>query len=97
LTGQRKEAHPLIVCKGNLSEFKLEEFFVLLENRAIKVDTLIAAVDLAYKCFYVMNYIFPPVCFGTWQFLDYVIFDMNQKVPMSPSVSEIAAFVCNEG
>ncbi|CAG7825830.1 unnamed protein product, partial [Allacma fusca] len=45
-----KSAH--IVCKGTRNNLDLTEFFVIFEKRALKAETLIGAVDLAFKIFY---------------------------------------------
>ncbi|CAG7817838.1 unnamed protein product [Allacma fusca] len=48
-----------IICKGNMETSELNEHFVLFEGHALKVDTLISAVDLGFKIFYVFNVPFP--------------------------------------
>ncbi|CAG7833184.1 unnamed protein product [Allacma fusca] len=58
-----KSAH--IVCKGTRDNLDLIEFFVIFEKRALKAETLIGAVDLAFKIFYVFNMPFPASCSGT--------------------------------
>ncbi|CAG7718309.1 unnamed protein product [Allacma fusca] len=83
----------LIMCKGDLESLELQNFFVAFNCKAIQRDTLLSAVDLAFKTFYVFNYQFPACCGSVWQFLDYQIYDMLQKNPLTPGISELAAFL----
>jgi len=86
-------SHPFVVCKRDLYKLDVEEFFVILANKAIKCDSLIAAIDLAFKSFYVFNISFPDSCYGAWQFIDCYLFEMKQKKSVCSSVKAIAAFV----
>ncbi|CAG7710009.1 unnamed protein product, partial [Allacma fusca] len=54
-----------VICKGHLADLNLQEYFVIFENRALKEDTLLSAVDLAFKTYYVFNIPFPQTCAGT--------------------------------
>ncbi|CAG7821117.1 unnamed protein product, partial [Allacma fusca] len=86
----------MIVCKGDLETLDFESVFVVFNSVAIKVETFLSAVDLAFKIFYVFNLPFPSACGSVWQFLDYDVYDMVQKVPLLPGVLELTAFFNQE-
>ena len=87
---------PFVLCKGSLFDLNFDEYFVIVHTRALKCDSLLAAIDLAYKCYYVFKQDFPAECAGAWQFIDNVIFKMRQTCAISSTVKEISAFVLNE-
>ncbi|XP_071852111.1 uncharacterized protein [Apostichopus japonicus] len=59
-----------------------QQLFVIIERKAMVVDTLIAAIDLCYKAYQVLDLCYPPQAMGVWNALDTLIYDI--KVPIEP-------------
>ncbi|OXA53362.1 hypothetical protein Fcan01_10323 [Folsomia candida] len=88
--------HPQVVAVGNKFNLDFTEFFVLFEGKGVKCDSLLQAIDLSFKSFYVFRIEFPSQCYGAYQFLDYAIYKMKPVCTVSSTVKELTAYACCE-
>jgi hypothetical protein len=97
LLSEKKTVHPQVVAVGIKSELKFLQYFVLFQDKAINCTSLLEALDLAYKSYYVFNIEFPGMCYGAYQFLDYAIYKMKPVCPVQSIGKELTALnlVCN--
>ena len=58
---------PFVLALGQ--EDAPTQCFTVIEGRALKQDTLLKAVDVCFKSFYVLDVAYPSPCFTTWQFI----------------------------
>ncbi|KAG1941532.1 uncharacterized protein si:dkey-286j15.1 [Pimephales promelas] len=71
------DPHVLVLGdKGNFSEV-----FVIFNGEAIEQETLVQAVDLCFKIFYVYAINYPKPSAPIWEFLQYAIFKIPGGVP----------------
>ncbi|OXA39834.1 uncharacterized protein LOC110860972 isoform X2 [Folsomia candida] len=87
------DLYPQVYLVGSKESLIFEDFLVIFKRKIVKCTSVMEAVDLAFKSFYVFNIEFPTTCYGAWQFLDYVIYKMKPICPVMSSVKELAAFV----
>lgn len=88
--------HPQVVAVGNKFSLNFTEYFVLFKEKGIKCGTLLEAIDLAFKSFYVFHIEFPSHCFGAWQFLDFSVYKMKPSSTVLSTVKELSAYVCTQ-
>ena len=96
LVKDKEETYPEILALGRKYDLVIQDIFVLYKGKATKCNTLLEAVDLAYKSFYVFNIEFPKTCFGAYQFLDHCVYRMKQTSTVLSAVKELSAFVSVE-
>jgi hypothetical protein len=79
LGGERTQ--PFILAIGE--KFKPHQTFVILEDKCIETNSLLKAVDLCYKLFYILNLQFPPYCQNVWHFFNATFYqcDSNKQLP----------------
>ncbi|XP_063960266.1 uncharacterized protein LOC135155266 [Lytechinus pictus] len=55
------------------------QYFAVVEGRALKQDSLLKAVDVCFKLFYVLDLEYPSACYTTWEFIQKVLYQVNAK------------------
>jgi hypothetical protein len=93
---RKDNQYPEVIAVGTKENLKFDEAFVLFEGKVVRCATILEAIDLAFKSFYIFKIEFPATCFGAWQFLDYAVFKMKTTCSVLSNVKELAAFVCND-
>lgn len=93
--GTQNEIFPQIYASGSKKNLKFEHVWVSFPGKAVKCSTIIEAVDLCFKSFYIFNCDFPTKCHGAWQFLEFCVYNMKTFSIILSSVKELAAFVCS--
>ena len=87
---------PFILCLYADQKLVPSQVFVIIERRAVSVETLVAAVDLCYKSFHVLNLEYQHNCRGVWEFIDTCIFEHpGAKGKLSPAVRAFRAYLKN--
>ncbi len=51
--------------------------FVILAGQALPQNTLLGAVDVCFKAFYVLDINYPKQCAAVWEFLQQVVFQIE--------------------
>jgi hypothetical protein len=90
------DMQPRIVAVGARKDLVFNELFVFMCGKAIRCTTILEAIDLAFKSFYVFHVEFPSSCYGAWQFLDYCVYKMKVTSTVISTVKEITAFVSSD-
>jgi len=72
------------MCVGDLKKLSVVDSYVMVERRLIKAASVVNAVDLCFKVFYVLQLQFPEECFPVWSFFDHSVFKINEA-PSPPS------------
>lgn len=70
---------PFIVVVGTLHNIK--EIMIRIDDNTYKVKSIIEAIDLLFKIFYVMNVEYPFACRSTWTFIQ----EFFYKIPTASS------------
>lgn len=87
-----KNKQPFVLVLG--ARVKPEQVFVIIEREAIPQDSLLKAVDLCFKCFYVYDIDYPWQTCNSWQFLQSAIFGIEGIAKAtSSSVMSLKAFL----
>ncbi|XP_028254191.1 uncharacterized protein LOC114453764 [Parambassis ranga] len=61
----------------SLGHERVSQTFLVVEGHAIETDSLLEAVDLCFKSFYVFDTNYPKECQPTWEFLQHCIYEIN--------------------
>ncbi|ROI26629.1 hypothetical protein DPX16_21572 [Anabarilius grahami] len=69
--------HPFVMAMGNGQH--ISQCFVIINGQALEQSTLLAAVDVCFKAFFVFDINYPKQCASTWEFLQHVLFQMEGK------------------
>ncbi|XP_026124521.1 uncharacterized protein LOC113106635 [Carassius auratus] len=67
--------HPFVMVMGNGQQ--ISQAFVIINGQALEQSTLLAAVDLCFKAFYVFDMNYPKQCASTWEFMQHVVFQIE--------------------
>ncbi|KTF80519.1 hypothetical protein cypCar_00036501 [Cyprinus carpio] len=67
--------HPFVMAMGNGQQ--ISQAFVIINGQALEQSTLLAAVDLCFKAFYVFDMNYPKQCASTWEFMQHVVFQIE--------------------
>lgn len=85
----RTRAHPYTLALGD--EKNCSQAFAIIDGKAMEHATIVQAVDVAYKAFYIFDVNYPKECSTAWQFLQGV-YEMGQG-NMPPCVSFLHTLV----
>lgn len=55
------------------------QYFTVVEDHLFKQDSLLKAVDICFKCFYVLDLDYPSASQTTWEFLQKVLYQINNS------------------
>lgn len=72
---------PHVLVLGDKENFS--EVFVVFNGEALEQETLVQAVDLCFKMFYVYAINYPKASAPIWEFLQHAIFKIPGGVPSS--------------
>ena len=78
---------PYVLSLGD--ERRCSQAFVILPGQALEQSTLLGAVDVYFKAFYIFDINYPKQCAPAWQFLQEVVYELGGSV--SPSVKFLHA------
>jgi hypothetical protein len=92
LLSKKTDPLPQIIARGSMEQLLLEEVLVLFEGKAVVCNTILEAVDLSFKAFYVFNFKFNDASSAAWQFLDYAVYKMKTTTTVLSGVKELAAY-----
>ncbi|XP_066498456.1 uncharacterized protein [Hoplias malabaricus] len=81
--------YPFVLALGD--DQRCCQSFVVINGQAMEQSTLVAAVDICFKAFYVFDINFPPQCAPAWEFLQTVVYELPGQE--SPSIRLLRAFV----
>ncbi|XP_013390018.1 uncharacterized protein LOC106158524 isoform X2 [Lingula anatina] len=88
--GKDENGPPHIITIG-CSAKNPTEAFVAFEQNAIKCPTLLKAVDLCFKSFYILDVNYPRECYTVWEFLQTVVYEMGDE-KSSPLIKSLRNF-----
>ncbi|XP_072037557.1 uncharacterized protein [Amphiura filiformis] len=100
ILGSRERPQPFILLLGERCTPSNGKSYVIVEGRAIMVESLLKAVDTCFKVIYVLDLHYPNQCATTWEFIQKVIFEIGDqdgknKKATSPCVRNIRAYLNN--
>ncbi|XP_063959988.1 uncharacterized protein LOC135155148 isoform X2 [Lytechinus pictus] len=72
-----KRRQPFVLALG--PQKAPAQYFAVVEGRALKQDSLLKAVDVCFKLFYVLDLEYPSACYTTWEFIQKVLYQVNAK------------------
>ncbi|XP_035714168.1 uncharacterized protein LOC118438312 [Folsomia candida] len=82
---------PFVVCVGTLKNIDIQQSYVMVERRLIPAESLVKAVDICFKIFYVLQLKFPNECSSVWAFFDHSVFQINEIKSPSSSVLSLSS------
>ena len=74
---------------------------MIVEGQAMRVESMLKAVDVCFKLMYILDLHYPQQCATTWEFIQKVIYEIKEvkndkkKDSTSPSVRSLRAFLTN--
>ena len=71
--GKEGNSQPYILILGG-TMLKPQQTFVIIEHRALEQTSLIKAVDVCFKAFYVFDLQYPEKCSGVWEFISAIVY-----------------------
>jgi|GEM_PF-4018174 len=87
------QSQPFVILKGCKATFQIQESFVMFERRIIKCHSLMQAVDVCFKLYFIFSLQFPNECLSAWTFLSHAIYGLEAGKRMTPTVSKFASEV----
>nr|XP_046264876.1 uncharacterized protein LOC124069624 [Scatophagus argus] len=82
--------YPFVLVLGD--EGTVSQAFVILVGNALEESSVLHAVDVCFKSFYVFDVNFPRPCSSIWEFLQSAIFQLGTKAP-TPSMAFVMAIL----
>ncbi|XP_063968771.1 uncharacterized protein LOC135157438 isoform X1 [Lytechinus pictus] len=79
-----KRRQPFVLALG--PQKAPAQYFAVVEGRALKQDSLLKAVDVCFKLFYVLDLEYPSACYTTWEFIQKVLYQLMPKTGTPPPV-----------
>lgn len=81
---EKKTLQPCLLVVG-ADLFTAEAFYTLCDGTLYKYPTFVAALNVCYKIFYVLNVNYPAASKNFWLFVQTIIFELemenNEKIP----------------
>ena len=68
--------YPYVLSLGN-DVWNSSQSFVILCGEALEQKTLLQAVDVCFKVFYIFDIEYPKQCASVWQFLQNAVYEMG--------------------
>ena len=81
------QTQPFILAFGDA--IHPEQQFVIVERVAIEATSLLAAVDICLKTFYVMDMDYPWQCANTWDFLQKIVYGLGAGKGREGSTADV--------
>ncbi|XP_073789441.1 uncharacterized protein [Danio rerio] len=82
---------PYVLMLGDNHNFQA---FAIINGTALEQSTLLAAVDICFKAFYIFDVNYPKQCSLVWQFLQTVVYGLPGEE--TPAVRVLRAFIFAE-
>ncbi|XP_049333160.1 uncharacterized protein LOC111195806 isoform X2 [Astyanax mexicanus] len=86
---QGTRPYPFVLALGD--DQRCSQSFVVINGEAMEQSTLIGAVDVCFKAYYVFDINYPRQCSSVWEFLQTVVYELPGQE--SPSVRLLRAFI----
>lgn len=81
---------PFIIILGELT--KPESIFVYIDEVKYQMFSVVAALDICFKAFHVLNLEYPHESSSVWQFIQTYFYQIkHKKDKLSPAVTQIIA------
>lgn len=81
----KRRKQPFILLLGE--ESRPTQVFIIVENRAINVPTVLKGVDLCFKIHFICDIHYSEFCKNVWYFLDFMFYKItdltNKHIPAS--------------
>ncbi|KAI4796200.1 hypothetical protein KUCAC02_029390 [Chaenocephalus aceratus] len=74
-TAERTQPFPHILCLGD--DMTTCQTFTIVSDNAIETDTLLGAVDLCFKAFFVLDLNYTKQCLPTWEFIQQAVYEID--------------------
>ena len=72
-----------------------EQFFVLFDNIIYEVDSLLKAVDICFKCFFVMGAEYPRMTSEPWLFIQRFVYQIESSHDrINARMQELLSYFC---
>ncbi len=81
----------VVIMEG--SRWNPGQVFVITERQAFQYPTVTKGVDYVFKLLYVLDLDYQPYCAGVWQFLQNVVYELHDDIPISSRVRDFRAFM----
>lgn len=82
---------PYVLMLGDNQCFQA---FAVINGAALEQSTLLAAVDVCFKAFYVFDINYPKQCSPVWQFPETVVYELSREE--TPAVRALQALIFAE-
>ena len=89
--GKEGNSQPYILILGG-TMLKPQQTFVIIEHRALEQTSLIKAVDVCFKAFYVFDLQYPEKCSGVWEFISAIVYDLAINKLKCHAIREFRAY-----
>lgn len=66
---------------------------LLFEEVIYQLDSLVKAVDITFKVFFVFNVEYPPEATDVWTFLQKGVFAITTPLNVTPRIKELHGFI----
>jgi len=75
--------------------FKPDQIFIMINDIVYEVDSVVKAVDLCMKCFFVYNTQYPVQAQEPWTFLQAVLYEIRTKYDkkLTPKILQLISSV----
>ncbi|CAL8262381.1 unnamed protein product [Merluccius merluccius] len=74
-TSQLNQQGPHVLCLGD--EFITNQAFIIISGHAIEATSLLEAVDVCFKAFFVFDVNYPKQCVPTWEFIQHALYNID--------------------
>jgi len=81
---------PLIIfvgCDANL----VNEYYVCIDNTLYKIESALKAVDVCYKCFFVLQVCYPKESEQVWLLIQRCLYKMTTEYDINVKNAKVAA------
>ena len=87
---KKSHSQPFILALGG-SPMSPQQVFVVFERKALQQPSLIKALDVCFKLYFVCDLQYQDKCYGAWEFLEAVVYSMKGNVKSS-AIRDFRAF-----
>lgn len=67
--------YPYVLALGN-NKWQTSQAYVIVAGEAFEQNTLLQAVDVCFKMFYIFNIHYPKECENVWEFLQHAVYEL---------------------
>ena len=85
---------PQVLILGS-DMYKPEQVFILINDIVYEVDSIVTAVDICMKCFFVYNTQYPVQAQDPWNFLQTLLYNIKTKYDkkLTPKILELISSI----